>query len=89
MYIKGKCQKFGLIIERNRLKQVDTDKVGMEKTKFCCKQVGEICTHLIFRIEKLQLIIDEGVLGRFLLPQRSLLLQLRTPECLDGMHTGA
>lgn len=42
--------------------------------------------HLIFAGQKLELIVDETVLGRLLLPERALLLQLRTPKRLNGMH---
>lgn len=45
-------------------------------------------TDLILRVEKFQLIVDEAVLGRLFLSERSFLLQLRTPEGLDTMHTG-
>lgn len=43
-------------------------------------------TNLIFTVQQLELIINEAVLGAFLLSQRSLLLQLRRPERLYTVH---
>lgn len=46
-------------------------------------------TDLILRVEQLELFVDETVLGALLLPQRSLLLKLGTPEGLDAVHRAA
>ena len=54
--------------------------------------MAEITSHksyLVLGVEQLQLVVHQRVLGTLLLPQRSLLLQLRAPEGLDGVHGGA
>ena len=46
-------------------------------------------SHLVFRVEQLELLVDEAVLGALLLAQRPLLLELRAPEGLDAVHRAA
>lgn len=46
-------------------------------------------THLILLVEQFQLVVNQAVLSALFLPQSPFLLQLRAPERLDAMHTGA